>query len=561
MVYNRSMRANFLAPTFRSYEVAWLGPDVVAGLTLVAVAVPEQIATAKLAGMPATAGLYAFIAGSLIFALLGRDPHISVGADSTIAPLIATAVAGLAVAGSGGYTTIASLLALMVGALVLAVGLLRLGWVAEFLSTPVVTGVLGGIAVQIFVRQLPAVLGLKGGGATVIQRLRAVGDQIGHANGWSIGIALVVLALIVAAERVSRRIPGALGGLVVSIAAVSIFGLQSHGVAVLGTIHGGLPSFRFPTATLSQVTNLISVALTIAFLCVAQSAATVRSTGDGAPAADDFNRDIAAVGAGSLLAGVSGSFAVNVSPPRTAIVNASGGKSQLSSVVAAGVALVVVLAATGVLKNLPEAALGGTLIFVSTRLFRVAEMRSIWQFDRIEFGMTAVTLLIVALVGIEQGVLAAMLLSLAARTRRIARPADAVLGRETGTDHWIPCDIGRDTEQIPGVLVYMVYAALWYGNADFVRLRINSLLAAAETPVRLLVIDANGMSDIDFTGSEALGQIVEALRARSVTIAVARSSHMVHRGMKHGGLLAKIGPDHLFPSVEEAVAALGSRAA
>src|SRR5208282_4704214 len=230
----RSRNVPLFLPSLRGYRASWLRADVVAGLTLAAIAVPEQIATAKLASMPAAAGLYAFIAGSLLFAVLGRSGQMSVGADSTIAPVLAAGVAGLAAAGTPRYIHLVSFLTLMAGALVIASGLLRLGWISEFFSTPVITGVLAGIAVQIVVRQIPAILGLPGGGSTLPDRVRKITGQIGHANGWSIAIAVAVFAMLVLAERVDRRIPGALIGFVLSILAVAAFGLTSDGVAVLG---------------------------------------------------------------------------------------------------------------------------------------------------------------------------------------------------------------------------------------------------------------------------------------------------------------------------------------
>lgn len=545
-----------VVPTLQGYKAAWLGSDVLAGLTLVAIAVPEQMATARLVGMPAIAGLYAFVAGSLVFALLGRSRQMSVGADSTIAPIIATGVVAVVAVGTPQYDHVVSFLAIMVGALVVVVGLLRLGWVSELFSTPVITGVLAGIAVEIVVRQLPAILGVTGGGSSTVSRVRAVVDEIGHTNGWSVGIAVVVLALIVVAEHIDRRIPGALIGLVASIVAVAAIGLVARGVQVVGSIHGGLPSMALPSVSWLDARHLIAPALTIAFVVVAQTAATVRASSAGAPATQDFNVDLMAIGAGSLVAGVSGSFAVNSSPPRTGIVTASGGRSQLTSIMAALVVIVVVLFATGLLKDLPKATLGAILLFVATRLFRVKVLKQILSFSRWEFGVAILTGLIVAFVGIEQGVVVAMGLSLADRTRRAARPSDSVLGREIGTDHWIPTDIGRPTEQVPGVLVYLIYGPLWYGNADYVRLRIPAVIKEASGPVHGLVLDANGMSDIDYTGAQTLGALVDELKDAGVKTVIARSSHLVHHDLKHSGLLAIFGADGLCGSVEDAVETL-----
>ncbi|HUJ08108.1 MAG TPA: SulP family inorganic anion transporter [Streptosporangiaceae bacterium] len=549
----RSRNVPLILPSLRAYRASWLRPDVVAGLTLVAIAVPEQIATAKLAYMPATAGLYAFMAGSLLYAVLGRSGQMSVGADSTIAPILAAGVAGLAAAGTPRYVHLVSFLTLMAGALVIANGLLRLGWLSEFLSTPVITGVLAGIAVQIAVRQIPAILGLPGGGSTLLARLQKVAEQIGHANVWSIAIAAAVFALVVLAEHVDRRIPGALIGFVLSILAVAVLGLTSHGVAVLGPIHGGVPAFALPSASLADVRQLIGPALTVAFVCLAQTSAVVRATGASSLDAGEMNRDLVAIGTGSLAAGLTGSFAVNSSPPRTQVVLAAGGRSQLTGVIAAVLVFAVVLAGPGLLKDLPDATLGAILLFIATRLFRAGDLKSIRRFDRLEFALAVAALLAVSLFGIETGVVVALLLSLADRTRRAARPSGVILGREPGTDHWIPPDIGRPTEQVPGVLVFLIYAPLWYGNAEYVRLRILQMLDTAAEPVHALVLDANGISDIDYTAIRMLGELLAELKQRKVAAAIARSSHLIHRELKRSGLLQSLDPDQLSATVEEAV--------
>ena len=537
-------------PTLKGYQKSWLVADVAAGLTLVAIAIPEQMATAHLANMPAVAGFYAFIAGSLVFALFGRHPRLSVGADSTIAPVFAAGVVAVAATGSRDYTHLVSAVALMVGALLVGAGLLRLGWIADFLPLPVIDGLLAGIGIEILVKQLPTVLGLPGGGTTTIGRARAVVDQFGQLNGWALAIAAGVLAIVVAGEKLDHRIPGALLGVIGATVLVGAGGLTHHGVHVLGPVHANLPALGLPSATWHQIGQLVLTAVTVAFLCIVQISATVRSNPSGpTPRATDFNVDLAAVGVGSILAGLGGSFAVNASPPRTAVVGSAGGRTQVTSLVAVGAIVAVLALATSLLKELPEAALGAILIFVASRLFHLPELR-------FEFALALVTLAIVALVGIEQGVVAAALIALAYRARLTARPRGAVLGREPGTSHWIETDVGRPTEQLPGVLVYLLYAPVFYGNADFVVLRLRGALTSAPTIVHTLVVDANGIADVDYTGAKAFGELIAELKDQGVTFALARASHLVHHDLKHAGLIEVIGTDRLFPSVEEAVRAL-----
>jgi len=551
------MRAWWVPPTLRGYRASWLGADLLGGLTLIAVALPGQMATARLANLPAVAGLYAFVAGSLVYAAVGRNRHLSVGADSTIAPLLATGVASVAAAGTAGYGTAMAFTALLVGALLVAAGLCRLGWISELLSTPVITGVLAGIAIEIVVRQIPVILGVRSTSTSTIGEIRQVAGQLGHINGWSACIAVGVLVIIAATRRVSHRLPGTLLALIAAIVAVRALGLASHhGVAILGAVHGGLPHVRLPSVSWSQLRRLPGLVLTVAFVCIAQTAATVRAPGGGEAAAGDINRDLIAIGAGSVAAGLIGAFPVDASPPNTAIATASGARSQLASTMAAVVVTAVVLVATAPLASLPRAMLAAMLVFVASKLFRAGELRTILRFDRVEFALAAATLLVVAAVGIEQGVALAMILSLADRTRRSARPRDAILGRAPGTDHWIPTDIGLPTEPVAGILVYLVYAPLWYGNADYIRLRVRHLVDAASSPVRAVVLDAAGISDIDYTGLQALRQLAAELAQRGVTIGIARTSHLVHHDLKHGEILKQLGPGHLFASVDEAVSAL-----
>jgi high affinity sulfate transporter 1 len=532
-----------------------LGADLVAGLGLFALAVPEQIATAHLAVMPAAAGLYAFVAGSLMFAVIGSHRHMSVGADSTIAPVFAAGVAAVAVAGTPRYTHLVTFMALLVGVLIVAVGLLRLGWISKFLSSPVITGILAGIAVEIVVRQLPAVLGIPGGGTTTVGRLRNVFDQLGQVNGWAVGIAVFVFLIIVVAHHIDRRIPGPLLALLASIGAFA-GGLKAHGVASIGAVHGGLPTLSIPPVQLADLRRVLGPALTVAFVCVVQTAATARSSETDPSTSQEFDRDLVALGAGNLLAGLSGSFPVDASPPRTQLVTDAGGRSQLTGVVAAAGVLAVAVFATDMLRDIPQATLGAILIFVATRLFRATEFRQILRFDHFEFALAVVTATIVALIGVEQGIVVAAVVALAQRTRLAAQPRDVVLGRVPGTDHWIPPNVGRPTEQAPGVLVYLLYAPLWYGDADYVAGRIRAAVAAAPQPVHVFILDSNGISDIDYSAARVLGELAGELRQAGLRIGVARASHLVRDSLKLSGVLSIIGAERLFPSVEDAVTAL-----
>ena len=262
--------------SLHGYQRAWASADLIAGITLLVIAVPEQLATSRLAGMPPITGFYAFVAGTVLFALLGSNPQMSVGADSTIAPLFAAGVAALALTGSPHYVNLVSILAVMVGVLVMLVSILRLGWIAEFLSTPIVTGFLSGVAVIIIVHQLPDFLGLPPSTGSNQHRFADVVTRLGDANGWTVAIGVCVLLIMVACPRLDRRIPGALIGMVGSTAVVAALDLQAHGVAVLGPIKSGAPSVGLTGLSWSALQSLAPLAAVVALVVITQSAATTR---------------------------------------------------------------------------------------------------------------------------------------------------------------------------------------------------------------------------------------------------------------------------------------------
>jgi SulP family sulfate permease len=529
--------------------------EVLAALALLVIAVPEQLATSRLAGMPPITGLYAFVAGTVAFALLGSNPQLSVGADSTIAPLFAVALAHLAPTGSAHYVALAGLLAVVVGVFVAAVGLLRLGWIAEFLSAPIITGFLAGVAVIIVVHQLPDVLGLPSVSGNTVHRLDVVCSHLGDANGWTVGIALVVLAVVVATERVDRRLPAALVGLVGSTALVAGAHLASHGVAVLGAVAHGAPhvGLQLSWTALRQV---VPVSAVVALVVVSQSAATSRAFADAGDYPVDMGRDFVGVGAGSVLSGLGGAFAVNASPARTAAVASAGGRSQWSGLGAA-VAVVALVPAAGVLKDVPVATLGAVLVFIASRIFHLRDLLAIRRFDLFEFALAIVTLLTVALVGVEQGIGVAVGLAIIDRTRLSATPKVHLLGRIPGTTSWDPLSEGHAIP-VPGVAVLLFATPLYYANADHFRSEVERALARVDHP-HAVVLDVIGMHDVDFTGSRVLGRLLDELGHRQVTVGLARAGDHLVENLTRAGLLERIGEDHLFPSVDAAVQAVAPR--
>ena len=539
-----------LFASLRGYRRSWATADLLAGVTLLAIAVPEQLATSRLAGMPPVTGLYAFVAGTVVFALLGANPRLSVGADSTIAPLFAIGIAHYASTGSAHYVELVGILAVTVGVFVALVGVLRLGWIAEFLSVPIITGFLAGVAVVIVAHQLPDLFGMPPTGGSTPHRLGFVLSHLRNTNGWTLGIGAAVLALVVAGERVDRRWPAALVGLVGSAAVVGGLGLAAHRVAVLGHVAHSAPRWGLGGLSWSALGDLLPIAGVVALVVVSQTAATTRAFAEDSDGRADVNRDFVGVGAGSVLAGLAGSFPVNASPVRTAAVASASGRSQAAGLGAAA-AIVLLIPAAGVLRDVPVAALAAVLIFVAARLFRVGDLIAIAKFDLFEAGLTLVTLLIVSLVGVEQGIAAAVGLAILDRTRLSARPQIHVLGRIPATTSWAP--IGTEgAAPVPGVLVVLFATPLWYANSAHFEAQLGRALRRAGRP-GVVVLDAIGMSDVDYTGSQVLKQVLNRCERAHISFAVARAGEHARRSMSRSGLTGRIGEDRFYPSVDEAV--------
>lgn len=548
------MRRHRAFASLHGYQRSWARADLAAGLTLVAIAVPQQLATSRLADMPPVTGFYAFVAGTVLFAALGASRHMSVGADSTIAPLFAAGVSALALAGSAHYVDLVGILAVMVGLIVMLISILRLGWLAEFLSTPIITGFLSGVALIIIAHQLPEFFGLPPATGTNQHRVAYVLTHLGEVNGWSLAIGVGVLAILIGCARLGRRIPAGLIALFGSVALVGVLDLQAHGVEVLGPVKTGAPHLGLTGLSWSTLRSLAPLAAVVSLVVVTQTAATTSAFAEQGRYRADAGRDFLGVGAGSLLAGLVGSFPVDASPPNTGAVVAVGGRTQAGALGAAAVILLLIPFAD-VFRDVPLATLAAILIFVALRLFRVRDLIAIARFNLLEFALAAVTLLTVALVGVEQGIGVAVGLAILDRIRLSARPGVHVLGRIAGTTSWAPLSAEYRTDDVQGVLVLLFATPLWYANATHF---LDEVVAAfARAPgTRVLVLDTIGMSDVDFTGSRALGHVLEMCERQHVAFGVARAGDHVGEILRRSGLARRIGERHFYSSVDEAVTGL-----
>ena len=546
--------------SLNAYRIQFLTHDLFAGLTLAAIAIPEQMATARLGGFTPQIGFFAFLAGSLAFAVFGSNRFLSCGADSTITPIFAGGLALLAVSGSPEYAVLAAALALMVGLLLLAAGIFRLGWIADLLSIPVTIGFLAGISVHILISQMPVIFGLPAPGGPMLQRIAILAGHLNEANPFTLGIGLGVLAVIAASERIDARIPGALIGLALASAAVVLLGLESLGVTVLGAVSVALPALAIPVISADRLASLVSLSLIISIVIMVQTAATTRSFLSDPNEPPDVDRDFVGVGVGSILSGLIGAFPVNASPPRTAVVCETGGRSQLAGLAAAVIIIVLLAFGAALLSRIPNAALGGVLLFVALRIIRVRQIVAIYRQSFGEFLLIISTSAAIIVLPIEQGVGIGIALSLLHGIWSTTRARVLVFERVPGTSIWWPSSPNFPGEREPGVIVAGFQAPLSFLNAYHFRRDILDTLQPSTQEARLIVLEATGIVEIDFTAAQILRDLIGRCHADSVDFAIARlESIRAQEAMARFGINELLGPGHLFRSVEEAIQALGKQ--
>jgi SulP family sulfate permease len=544
-----------LAPSLGSYSRSWLAADLLAGLTLAAVCVPESMADARLAGMPPVTGLYAFIAGAIGVLLFSTSRQLSVGPDSTIGPMMAVGIGAIAAANAPGYGAQMALLALLVGVAVMAAAVARLGFLADLLSRPVMSGFLSGVGITVVVGQLHVLLGLPTAPGGTLDRIADVARHLGGVNGATFGVAVLVLAIVGIGERIGRRFPGALVAVVGSLLAVVALDLPARGVAILGSVPAGLPSPTVPQVDVSDIGRLVPVLVPLFFVILAQTAATSRSFAVAGGYDIQVERDFLAVGAASVIGGLAGGFAVNASPTRTGVVAESGGRSQAVNLVAGLLVVTVLLVATGAIANLPDATLGAILVVVGVKLVKWRDLAAVAGYSRPEFAIAVVTMLVVAGVGIQEGIYLAIALALLRRTYLAARPHDAVLGRLPGSDGvWVSTRHQPEAITQPGIAVFRFDAPLFYANAQHFVERIRGLLAEPPSEVRTVIIEAVGIDDLDFTGMEVLAELDAALAGRNVALLIAHPFGRLGDELTAGSLAVQF-RGRVFNSVDEAVAA------
>ncbi|QUD90450.1 SulP family inorganic anion transporter [Phenylobacterium montanum] len=555
----QSPKARPAWPVFQALQgvtMAELGGDLIAGATLAAIAIPEQIATAQLGGLPPQLGFFAFIVAGLGFAAFGSSRRLSAGADSTITPIFAGSLAGMASVGSAHYLALAAALALLVGLILVLAGAFKMDWIADLLSRPVITGFLAGISIHIVISQAPAILGLSEGSGDVYHRLARLWAEAGGVNPAAVAIGLGVFATILLGERVSARIPSALAALVAATLACGALGADRLGVRLLGAVPAGVPAPALPAIVFDDLPRLFGLAVLIALVVMMQTAVTSRSFAgeDGDP---DIGRDYVGLGVANALSGLAGAFPVNASPPRTAAVAESGGRSQVAGLTAVLAVLLLAAFGTKVLAAIPVAALGGVLLFVAQRIFHVGELRELWGRTRAEFGLALLTMALIAALPIQTGVAIGVFLSLAHGVFTVTRAQPIPFERMPGSTVWWPASPHATGETETGVLVTGFQAPLSFLNAHDFRRGLLSAIEEGRGRLRLVVLEASSVVEIDFTASAALIEVIGKARAAGMDFAVARlESVRARAAFDRLGIAEALGADHIFPSVEQAIRTL-----
>ncbi len=547
-------------PLFASlsgYATHDVGRDIAAGLTLAAITIPEQMATARLGGFPPEIGFIAFIAGAVAFAVFGANRFLSVGANSTITPIFAGSLVAWAAIGSADYAGMAAALALIVGILLIAGGVFRLGWIADLLSVPVMTGFLAGIAVHIVASQLPGLLGIPSPDGSLLHRLAVIATKLEQANPYAVAIGLMALGVTLGAELISARVPGALIALLLATAAILFFGLERSGVAVLGMVPGTLPHLALPAMNFDKLLHVVPLALVVSLVIMLQTAATTRSFASGADEASTVNRDFIGVGAGNLLAGLLGAFPVNASPPRTAIVSETGGRSQIAGLLAAAIVLALAAFGAGLLAHVPQAALAGVLLFIATRIFRVPRMAAVYRRTWEEFALIVATMIAIVVLPIESGVVTGIVLSLMHGMWTTTRAHPIEFEKVPGTSIWWAPSKKLKGETRPDVAVVAFQAPLSFLNAYSFKQGVLDVVGRRTAPIHLVVLEASSIIAIDFTASEILAELIRHCQEAGVAFAVARlESVRAQEALLRFGIMELLGEDHFFHSVDEAIRAL-----
>lgn len=549
---NRYMPITAWLPT---YQRAWLRTDLIAGLAVWALTIPQAMAYASIAGVPAVYALYTIPLAMIAYAILGSSRTLSMGPESALAILSAAVIGTLAVTESQEYLDLTFTLALMVGVIFIIFGLLRLGWVANFMATPVLKGFIQGLALVIIVSQLPTLFRVEGGDGNFFVELWAVITQLPGANVATTIIGLSSLVILFTFKRFAPKWPAAFITVILAILATTIFNLTDYGVSVVGTVDAGLPTLGLPDATLEQLASLIPGALAIVLVGYAQSYGMAKTAAETTGEELDTNQEMFAYGVSNAASGLSSGFVVGGSLSRTSTITGAGGRTQMPSLVNAGLVILTLLFLMPLFQNLPNATLAAIVIQAMTNLIIPGYFPRLYRISRPEFWYSLVTFAGELFLGILPGVLVGVIVSLGALIRRGTRPGTAVIGRMPDKETYRDISLYPEAETVPGLLIYRFDSALFFSNAEYFTVEIRRYVAEAKAPVQQVLINAETMNDLDTTGTDQLIKLHEQLEEGGIGLSFAKVRDPVREMMRKSGAEDIIDPGNFHDSVDEGVRA------
>ena len=529
----------------------YIPTEIIAGLTLAALGIPEVMGYTKIAGTPVITGLYTLLLPVLVFAILGSSRHLVVGADSATAAIMAAGLAGLAAQDTPQYVALAGALAIIAAIFLILARLVWLGFLANFLAKSVLIGFLTGVGIQVALGQVGGMLGVQPSGSGTIQKFASVLQQIPQASIPTVVISLVVLLIIIITSKINNKIPGALIAVVGMIIASYVFNFASrYGIEILGYVPRGLPKLGLPDIQLSDLPSLLTTALSIFFVILAQSAATSRAYALRYTEDFDENVDLIGLGLANIAAGISGAFVVNGSPTKTEIVDSAGGRTQIAQITTAFIVLLVLVFLTGPLAYMPTAVLSAVVFLIGIRLIDVKGMRRVFHLSKAEFIVAAITTIVVVTVGVEQGIILAIVLSIIDHLRHSYRPFDALM-MPTPSGHWRAMSVEQGQQAAPGLVVYLFGAGLYYANSTLFSQEILKLVEDAEPKIKWFAIEAAAITYIDFTAADTFQQVHKTLQKRGVTLVLSNVVDNVKKELDHYGLTDLIGEEHFFDTLPD----------
>lgn len=546
---------------FRGLKVALLRTELIAAITVFAILVPSAMAYGELAGVSPVVGLYVALGAMVMYALFGTSKQLVMGPEATTAILTAAAIAPLAGGDAVRYAALAAMLAILIGVLSIVGGVVKLGFITDFLSKPILVGYIAGTTLIVIASQLGKLFGISLENREFFPQIFELVSRLDETHLFTLAIGIVSMVALVIIRRVNRALPGPLVVVVIAIAASVTFDLAAHGVAVVGPVPPGLPIPAIPQVGLREMITLLPDAFALAILIFADEILTARVFAQKHNQTIDPNQEFIAIGMANIGAGILQGFPAATSSSRTVVADQMGGKSQLVGLVAAALTIVFLLFLTPLLAPLPTVVLAAIIIVSAAALIDIQSFLVLRHIRNVEFWLAIVTLLGVLTVGVLQGILVAVTLSLINIIFRISRPHDAVLDDvEAGGGVVYRSIEEEETRQAePGLIVYRFDAPLVFANSAYFTQRLNALVAKAGTDLKCVILDAEAINDFDSTAAEALDNLHGDLERRGVELWIARANESLRELLDLTELTAHIGAEHMYPSVRAAVEAYRER--